>query len=75
MNAFATGRSPLAPNCWINVPAVLISGAVTWLLIIGTTESARVYDDLARAYRARAAKARRPVRLESSAAVRKACQS
>jgi APA family basic amino acid/polyamine antiporter len=27
---------------WINVPAVLISGAVTWLLILGTTESARV---------------------------------
>jgi APA family basic amino acid/polyamine antiporter len=27
---------------WINVPAILISAAVTWLLIIGTTESARV---------------------------------
>jgi APA family basic amino acid/polyamine antiporter len=27
---------------WINVPAVLIAGAVTWLLVIGTTESARV---------------------------------
>ncbi|HWA68807.1 MAG TPA: amino acid permease [Rhizomicrobium sp.] len=27
---------------WINVPAVLIAAAVTWLLIIGTTESARV---------------------------------
>ena len=27
---------------WINVPAILVAGAVTWLLIIGTTESARV---------------------------------
>ena len=27
---------------WINIPAVLIAGAVTWLLVIGTTESARV---------------------------------
>jgi APA family basic amino acid/polyamine antiporter len=27
---------------WINVPAILVSAAVTWLLIIGTTESARV---------------------------------
>jgi APA family basic amino acid/polyamine antiporter len=27
---------------WINVPAILISAAVTWLLILGTTESARV---------------------------------
>jgi APA family basic amino acid/polyamine antiporter len=27
---------------WINVPAVLIAAAVTWLLVIGTTESARV---------------------------------
>jgi basic amino acid/polyamine antiporter, APA family len=27
---------------WINVPAILISAVVTWLLIIGTTESARV---------------------------------
>src|SRR5690242_16003297 len=27
---------------WINVPAIIISGAVTWLLVIGTTESARV---------------------------------
>jgi APA family basic amino acid/polyamine antiporter len=27
---------------WINAPAILISGLVTWLLIIGTTESARV---------------------------------
>jgi APA family basic amino acid/polyamine antiporter len=27
---------------WINVPAIVISGVITWLLIIGTTESARV---------------------------------
>jgi APA family basic amino acid/polyamine antiporter len=27
---------------WINVPAILVASAVTWLLIIGTTESARV---------------------------------
>jgi APA family basic amino acid/polyamine antiporter len=27
---------------WINLPAIVISGLVTWLLIIGTTESARV---------------------------------
>ncbi|WP_442678784.1 amino acid permease [Sphingomonas sp. ASY06-1R] len=27
---------------WINVPAILVCGFVTWLLIIGTTESARV---------------------------------
>ncbi|MBW8742798.1 MAG: amino acid permease, partial [Sphingomonas sp.] len=27
---------------WINVPAIIISGLVTWLLIVGTTESARV---------------------------------
>src|SRR5215217_7360820 len=27
---------------WINIPAVLIATAVTWLLVIGTTESARV---------------------------------
>ncbi|WP_174274137.1 amino acid permease [Sphingomonas bacterium] len=27
---------------WINVPAIVISALVTWLLIIGTTESARV---------------------------------
>ena len=26
---------------WINVPAILVAGAVTWLLVIGTTESAR----------------------------------
>jgi len=27
---------------WINVPAIIISAAATWLLVIGTTESARV---------------------------------
>ena len=27
---------------WVNVPAILVAAAVTWLLIIGTTESARV---------------------------------
>jgi APA family basic amino acid/polyamine antiporter len=27
---------------WINVPAIVIAGLVTWLLIVGTTESARV---------------------------------
>jgi len=27
---------------WINVPAIVISAAATWLLVIGTTESARV---------------------------------
>jgi APA family basic amino acid/polyamine antiporter len=27
---------------WINVPAIIVSAFVTWLLIIGTTESARV---------------------------------
>jgi len=27
---------------WVNVPAIVISGLITWLLIIGTTESARV---------------------------------
>jgi APA family basic amino acid/polyamine antiporter len=27
---------------WINVPAIVVASAVTWLLIIGTTESARV---------------------------------
>ena len=27
---------------WINVPAVVIASLVTWLLVIGTTESARV---------------------------------
>lgn len=27
---------------WVNLPAIIISGLVTWLLIVGTTESARV---------------------------------
>lgn len=27
---------------WVNIPAVLITAACTWLLVIGTTESARV---------------------------------
>jgi APA family basic amino acid/polyamine antiporter len=27
---------------WINVPAIVVTAAVTWLLVIGTTESARV---------------------------------
>ena len=31
-----------APGGFINLPAVLIAGAITWLLMIGTTESARV---------------------------------
>jgi APA family basic amino acid/polyamine antiporter len=31
----------LATGGWINVPAILIASFVTWLLIIGTTESAR----------------------------------
>ena len=31
-----------APGGFINLPAVLIAGVITWLLMIGTTESARV---------------------------------
>jgi len=31
-----------APGGFINLPAVLIAGLITWLLMIGTTESARV---------------------------------
>jgi APA family basic amino acid/polyamine antiporter len=31
-----------ATGGWINIPAVVIAAAVTWLLVIGTTESARV---------------------------------
>ena len=31
----------LATGGWINVPAVVVIAAVTWLLVIGTTESAR----------------------------------
>jgi len=32
----------LAVGGWINVPAIIVVSLVTWLLIIGTTESARV---------------------------------
>jgi len=32
----------LAVGGWINVPAIIVIGFVTWLLVIGTTESARV---------------------------------
>ena len=35
-------QTAIATGGWINVPAVLIIGLVTWLLVIGTTESARV---------------------------------
>ena len=35
-------QAALATGGWVNVPAILVSAAVTWLLIIGTTESARV---------------------------------
>lgn len=31
----------LAVGGWINVPAILVVGIVTWLLVVGTTESAR----------------------------------
>jgi len=31
-----------APGGFINLPAVLIAGLITWLLMVGTTESARV---------------------------------
>jgi len=31
-----------APGGFINLPAVVIAGVITWLLMIGTTESARV---------------------------------
>ena len=45
--AFGTDPTPdimaaLNTGGWINLPAVLISALVTWLLILGTTESARV---------------------------------
>jgi APA family basic amino acid/polyamine antiporter len=40
------GAGPLAlggsPGGFINLPAVVIAGLITWLLIIGTTESARL---------------------------------
>jgi APA family basic amino acid/polyamine antiporter len=32
----------MATGGWVNVPAILVVGFVTWLLVIGTTESARV---------------------------------
>ncbi|MFM5916695.1 MAG: amino acid permease [Novosphingobium sp.] len=35
-------KAALAVGGWINVPAILITAVVTWLLVIGTTESARV---------------------------------
>ena len=35
-------NAALATGGYVNVPAVIITGVVTWLLVIGTTESARV---------------------------------
>ena len=35
-------QTAITTGGWINLPAVLIVGLVTWLLVIGTTESARV---------------------------------
>ena len=35
-------QTALQVGGWVNVPAILITGLVTWLLVIGTTESARV---------------------------------
>ena len=35
-------QAAIATGGWINAPAVLIVGLVTWLLVVGTTESARV---------------------------------
>jgi APA family basic amino acid/polyamine antiporter len=35
-------QTAMAVGGWVNVPAVIVVGFVTWLLIIGTTESARV---------------------------------
>ncbi|AXJ95833.1 MULTISPECIES: amino acid permease [unclassified Sphingomonas] len=45
--AFGADPSPdltqaMAAGGWVNVPAVVVVSFVTWLLIIGTTESARV---------------------------------
>ena len=34
-------QAALDAGGWINVPAILVTAAVTWLLVIGTTESAR----------------------------------
>ena len=35
-------KTALEVGGWINIPAIMITGLVTWLLVIGTTESARV---------------------------------
>ncbi|MFM5894363.1 MAG: amino acid permease [Novosphingobium sp.] len=35
-------KTALEVGGWVNVPAILITALVTWLLVIGTTESARV---------------------------------
>ncbi|MEE8609137.1 MAG: amino acid permease [Sphingomonas aquatilis] len=45
--AFGAAPSPdltqaMAVGGWVNVPAIIVVSFVTWLLIIGTTESARV---------------------------------
>lgn len=45
--AFGADPSPdltqaMAVGGWVNVPAIIVVSFVTWLLIIGTTESARV---------------------------------
>jgi APA family basic amino acid/polyamine antiporter len=45
--AFGSAATPdlaaaMQTGGWINLPAVIIVGLVTWLLVIGTTESARV---------------------------------
>ncbi|RDE06392.1 amino acid permease [Sphingomonas aracearum] len=45
--AFGADQTPdiaqaMATGGWINVPAIIVVAIVTWLLIIGTTESARV---------------------------------
>jgi len=35
-------QTAMTTGGWINVPAIVVVGFVTWLLVIGTTESARV---------------------------------
>ncbi|HEX7850985.1 MAG TPA: amino acid permease [Sphingomonas sp.] len=35
-------QTAMATGGWINLPAIIVVGFVTWLLVIGTTESARV---------------------------------
>ena len=35
-------KTAMAVGGWVNVPAIVIAAVVTWLLVIGTTESARV---------------------------------